>query len=81
MVRPNQIVRFEPDKGEVTFLMFAMSEKTVKRRVLFLNFPSTISDVLFGDMSVDDFIKEVELVTEGMVNRYAVTVDTSAVME
>lgn len=81
MVRPNQIVGFEPDKGEVTFLMFAMSEKVVNRRVLFINFPSTISRVLMGEENVDDFIKQTKLITEGMINRYAVTVDTTEIFE
>ena len=81
MVKPNQIVEFNPDRGEVTFLMFAMSEKIVNRRVLFINFPSTIRRVLFGGEEVDDFIKNTRLITEGMVNRYAVTVDTSMVFE
>lgn len=78
MVRPNQIVEFNPDKGEITFLMFARSVSQVQRRVLFINFPSTIIGVALQDRDVSDFIKRTELITEGRVNRYAVTVNIDA---
>jgi len=74
MVRPNQIIKSEGD--ELTFLMFAQSENAVKRRVLFINFPSKAVDVLLRDETVDQHISNVELATEGRVNRYKVTVDT-----
>lgn len=77
MVRPNQIIQSNLEDGELTFLMFARSVKQVKRRVLYLNFPSTIRSTILGDEDVDDFIKRVEVVTTGTVNRYAVTVNTS----
>lgn len=75
MVRPNQIVDFSIEDKTATFLMFAMSENVVKRRVILLNFPSKIRDIVLGEMAPDDFITDVELVTSGVVNRYAVTVD------
>lgn len=76
MVRPNQIVEFDSERGEITFLMFAQNESQVERRVLWINFPGTIlRTVLQGD-KISDFIKETKLITEGMVNRYAVTVDS-----
>ena len=80
MVRPNQIIRSDLDSGELTFLMFARSPEQVKRRVLFINFPSTIRRTMFGgDEEVDDFITEVRQVTEGTVNRYAVTINTTEI--
>lgn len=79
MVRPNQIVEFDPENNEIGFLMFARSEPMVKRRVLFINFPSVIPDVLLGDKTVDDFVKRTKLITEGRVNRYEVVLDTSRI--
>lgn len=77
MVRPNQIVEFEPQES-ITFLMFARNEETVKRRVLWLNFPSTIRKTLLGDAEVDDFVENVQLQTGGMVNRYTVELSLEA---
>lgn len=75
MVRPNQIIK--SGDNELTFLMFARSENAVKRRVLFINFPPKVVDVVLGDETVDQHISNVELATEGRVNRYKVTVDTA----
>jgi len=74
MVRPNQIVEFRPESGQIGFLMFARNERVVKRRVVFINFPSVIPDVLIGGKTVDDYVSGVTLVTKGRVNRYKVTV-------
>lgn len=54
--------------------MFGRDEKTAKRRVLFINFPSKLPEVLFEDRTVDDFISSTEVVTEGFINRYKVSV-------
>lgn len=75
MVRPNQIISSDSEEGTLTFIMFARSEDMVKRRVLFLNFPRSAPRVLLGSKEVDDFVEEVQPVTEGMVNRYAVTLN------
>lgn len=77
MVRPNQIVEFSTDEKTATFLMFARSEKTVKRRVLLLNFPSLLPTVLMD--GTDEFVENVQLITSGRVNRYAVKVDLNQV--
>lgn len=79
MVRPNQVISSNLDQNELTFIMFAQSEQQVKRRVLFLNFPSVIIPVMLGDAEIDDFIAQIQLVTEGMVNRWAVTIDAGVV--
>lgn len=76
MVRPNQIIASNIQNGELTFIMFARTEEQVKRRVLLLNFPSLGLQALTNP---DDFVTNVQLVTEGMVNRYAVTVNTNAI--
>lgn len=81
MVRPNQIIESDVENGELTFILFARNEEQVKRRVLWINFPQTIRRTLFGDESVDDFVKRVQQVTTGKVNRYAVTIDTRKVSQ
>lgn len=73
MVRPNQIIQATEDT--FTFLMFARSESQVKRRVLLLNFPGKILPAILRGDDLDRFITEVTLQTEGIVNRYRVTVD------
>jgi len=74
MVRPNQII--EREGTEFTFLMFARSEGVVERRVLLINFPGqTISRFLSGE-DLGEAVVNTELITEGNVNRYAVTIDT-----
>jgi hypothetical protein len=75
MVRPNQIINSNIDGGELTFIMFAQSEKQVKRRVVLINFPMRISSIVFGDKTADDYVTETKLISEGNVNRYAVTVE------
>lgn len=77
MVRPNQIISSDIDKGELTFIMFAMSEPQIKRRVVALNFPGFyLRSTLKGDTPTD-IVKDVRVVSSGMVNRYAVTIDTT----
>lgn len=76
MVRPNQIIESNIEENELTFIMFARTEKQVKRRVLLLNFPSLGLQAI---KNPDKFVKRIQLVTEGMVNRWAVTVDTERV--
>jgi len=76
MVRPNQIIA--STDTTLTFLMFARSEKQVKRRVMLLNFPGLAIQLLKRG-SLDQYVEGVELVTEGIVNRYEVTVDIEAV--
>ena len=75
MVRPNQII--ERNGKELTFLMFARSEEQVKRRVVALNFPTHYLSTFFSDASATEIVNNVELMTEGSVNRYAVTIDTA----
>lgn len=69
MVRPNQIL--SRSGKELTFIMFARSESQVKRRVVALNFPGKY---LMSGLSTDA-VTNVEVISEGGVNRYAVTVD------
>lgn len=69
MVRPNQII--QRSGTELTFIMFARSEKAVARRVLLLNFPGKAIKSGLDDRAVE----EVEVLSEGMVSRYAVTID------
>ena len=71
MVRPNQIIDSDVENKQLTFIMFARSEEAVKRRVLFLNFPGKALMSGFDTSA----ISEVEVVSEGLVTRYAVTVD------
>lgn len=74
MVRPNQII--ERNGTEFTFLMFARSEGVVERRVLLINYPGkTINRFLSGE-DLGEVVVNTELITEGRVNRYAVTVNT-----
>lgn len=75
MVRPNQIIKSEG--SNLTFLMFAQSENQVKRRVVALNFPGQFIMNLGDEDYVDEVVTNVELATQGMVNRYKVTLDTS----
>lgn len=77
MVRPNQIV--ETGDGTLTFLMFARSESQVKRRVLLLNFPRAYTQKVINREPLDKYVTKTELVTEGRVNRYKVTVDLTEV--
>lgn len=78
MVRPNQIIQREG--SELTFLMFARSENQVSRRVVMLNFPGVyLRKVVLGDVAIGDLVTEVEKITEGTVNRYAVTLDTEVI--
>lgn len=51
--------------------MFARSESQVNRRVVALNFPGKY---LTSGLSTDA-VTNTEIISEGMVNRYAVTVD------
>lgn len=71
MVRPNQIIESDVEKKQLTFIMFARSEEQVKRRVLFLNFPGK---AIRSGLDTSP-ITNVEVVSEGMVKRYAVTVN------
>lgn len=59
--------------------MFARSKKQVKRRVLLLNFPGKILPILIEGGDLDKFIRKVETQTEGIVNRYRVTVDLNEI--
>lgn len=77
MVRPNQII--SSTSNTLTFLMFARSEPQVKRRVLLLNFPGKMIPAVLKREDLDQYIRNVELATEGMVNRYKVTVNVGAV--
>lgn len=71
MVRPNQIIDSDVENGKLIFIMFARSEEAVKRRVLFLNFPGQ-----FIKSGLDtSAVTEVQLMIEGNINRYAVTVE------
>jgi len=79
MVRPNQIIRSDTARGRLTFLMFAQSEAQVKRRVVFTNFPKTVITTRTGETSIDDIVENVELVSDGVTNRYAVTVNTNEI--
>lgn len=79
MVRPNQIIRSDTARGRLTFLMFAQSEEQVKRRVVFTNFPKTVITTRTGETSIDDIVENVELVSDGVTNRYAVTVNTNEI--
>jgi hypothetical protein len=75
MVRPNQIIDSDLDRGEITFLMFARSAKKVQRRVLFLNFPGWFIKSKVSGEDPFNAIAGTELVSMGPINRYAVTVD------
>ena len=75
MVRPNQIV--DRDGSKLSFMLFAQSEDQAARRALVVNFPRTLFSLVFGDLEVDNVVSNTELLTEGMVNRYIITVDTS----
>lgn len=75
MVRPNQIISSDIKNGKLTFIMFARDESTVKRRVALLNFPGKFIMNLGNSSYVDQVVDNVELVSEGMVNRYAVTLN------
>ena len=75
MVRPNQIIERDGDK--LTFLMFARSKTQVKRRVLALNFPMSYFKRLLSGSTTTEPVTRVTQFTEGKVNRYEVTVDTS----
>lgn len=79
MVRPNQVIRSDPARGRFTFIMFAQTEGQVKRRVVFANYPKTIITTRIGDTSIDDIVENVELVSDGVANRYAVTVNTNEI--
>jgi len=79
VVRPNQIISSDISQKKLTFIMFARNEQTVKRRVVLLNFPSKLRDTVMGSFSPDDAVDDVEQITSGTVNRYAVTVNTEEV--
>jgi len=79
MVRPNQLVNLDTERKQATFLMFARSDGTVKRRTLLINFPSKIIDITLGGKTPSDFVSDVTKVTEGKVNRYAVTIDLNEI--
>lgn len=75
MVRPNQII--ERDGKKLTFLMFARSKTQVKRRVLATNFPISYFMRMLSSSTTTEPVTSAKLFTEGRVNRYEVTVDTS----
>lgn len=75
MVRPNQIIDSNIETGELTFIMFAMTEEQVARRVLLMNFPFKGMRVLMQGRK-DEVVEDVEIFKEGIVNRYAVTLNT-----
>lgn len=76
MVRPNQIIQSDPEEGRLTFIMFARSERMVKRRVMALNFPGEFPSLVLGEKDVDDVVVDVTLLNDGVLtNRYAVSVD------
>lgn len=78
MVRPNQIIQSDIENGTLTFIMFARSEEQVARRVLLLNFPGKGLKALIEGRK-DEIVKDVQLLTEAMVNRYAVTLNTGEI--
>jgi len=78
MVRPNQIISSDVEKGTLTFIMFAMTEEQVARRVLLMNFPvKGVKALLEGRK--DEIVENVEVFKEGMINRYAVTLNTGKI--
>lgn len=77
MVRPNQVIR--SSETTLTFLMFGRSQNQVVRRVLMLNFPGTFVPKVLKGENLNKYIQDVTLATEGLVNRYQVTVDLSTI--
>ena len=75
MVRPNQIV--ERDGKELTFILFAQSKEQAARRAVAVNFPMAALSSLLGGRKIANAVTNTELLTEGMVNRYLIAVDTS----
>jgi len=75
MVRPNQIIKSDVEKGTLTFIMFARSEEQVSRRVLLMNFPVNGFKALIQGRK-DEIVENIQLFNEGIVNRYAVTINT-----
>lgn len=78
MVRPNQIISANVEAGTLTFIMFAMSKEQVSRRVLLLNFPVKGARALLQGRK-DEIVENVEVIKEGMTNRYAVTLNTGEI--
>lgn len=77
MVRPNQIIASDIDDNSLTFIIFAQSQKQAARRVMMVNFPVASIPLIVSGTGLTDPVTETRVVSEGTVNRYAVTVDTS----
>lgn len=74
MVRPNQIIDSDVRNSTLTFIMFARDEEVAERRVLLANFPGKFIGNMLGGGEMKQKVSRTELVSEGLVNRYAVTV-------
>lgn len=83
MVRPNSVANIDLDRNEIQFTIPAQTEEQAARRAVILNFPERFLSIpdspLANVKSITEPVSEVEVISEGLIDRHLVTVDLTKI--